>query len=134
MCLHVYKFNKLSYLKHLLGERNFSKKCIHLYYNALLKVNVMTYESGSTVEWEDESHQRNIPVEDLIYYRKHRPKHESNIQTYLFSACACDELFYLHIWAAVFHSWIMNSWHDQDSFQNLSDDSGESWPAKIPIK
>lgn len=50
MCLHVYKFNKLSYLKHLLGERNFSKKCIHLYYNALLKVNVMTYESGSTVE------------------------------------------------------------------------------------
>lgn len=33
-----------------------------------------------------------------------RPKHEDRIQMYLFSACACDELFYLHIWAAEFHS------------------------------
>lgn len=25
-----------------------------------------------------------------------------------------------------------NSWHDRDSFQNLSDGLGGSWPAKIP--
>lgn len=49
----------------------------------------------------------------------------------LFFACACDELFYLHIWAAEFHSQTKNSWHDQDSFQNSSDDLGGSWPAKI---
>lgn len=42
--------------------------------------------------------------EDLVYNREHRPKYNGRIQTYLFSACACDELFYLHTWAAEFHS------------------------------
>lgn len=41
---------------------------------------------------------------DLVYKREHSPKHEGRIQTYLFSACACDELFYLHTWVAEFHS------------------------------
>lgn len=53
-------------------------------------------------EWN--SYQGTIPGGDLTYSRGYRAKEESVTQTDLFCACACDELFYLHIWAAEFRS------------------------------